>query len=356
MNKSSERKSSVSKKAGKKPAQSKTQNKVIAPLAKSKAVRIAAPSFEQPSKSDGRIRIKHREYLGDISGSVAFAAVQFSVNPGLATSFPWLSTLASRFESYLFRRLRFIVETQKSASTNGSVMMAIDYDASDQQPTSKVQLMSYHNAVRSAVWDECHFVGDQGDLKKFGVQRYIRSGNIAANLDIKTYDVGNLFVATQGCADTSAVGELYVDYDVELMTPQFDISADAVAASVKIATTGAARATPFTGVQTVLGGLPVVAAGNTVTFNKPGQYILLYEIDGTVMTNTLPTLGGTVFATAAPSGYLVQYANAAATSASSAINVNCRNSGETVTFDFTASCTTLTGSSIRVMVQAISNL
>jgi hypothetical protein len=46
-----------------------------------------------------------------------------------------------------------------------------------------------------------------------------------ASTDIKTYDVANFFIATNGQAAPSDIGELYVEYDVELLTPQLNNSA-----------------------------------------------------------------------------------------------------------------------------------
>lgn len=192
-----------------------------APAAMMRVMRTGVPDVSgSPYQGDGRVRIRHREYIADVAGSVAFAATGYAINPGIATSFPWLSNLAVNFESYLFRSLSFEYETQKSTATSGAVMLAVDFDAADAAPATKTALMTYHNAVRSAVWGECCYRSDGADLRKFGVQRYIRSAALAADLDIKTYDVGNLFVATQGEADTTAIGELYVVYDVELITPQ----------------------------------------------------------------------------------------------------------------------------------------
>ncbi len=44
------------------------------------------------------IRICHREYLADIQSSSAFVNEQYVLNPGLNSTFPWLSNLASKFE------------------------------------------------------------------------------------------------------------------------------------------------------------------------------------------------------------------------------------------------------------------
>lgn len=170
--------------------------------------------------------VVHREYIQDITAADAnFRNTTFSVNPGLATTFPWLSAIAGRFESYLFRRLHFIYEPICPTTTPGAVMMAVDYDALDTAPTSKVSLMSYRGAVRSAPWNITRFDATRGDLRKFGVQRFVRAGAQPANSDLKTYDVGNLQIATQNTPSTpTTLGELYVEYEVEFYTPQIPTS------------------------------------------------------------------------------------------------------------------------------------
>ncbi len=325
--------------------------RVEVPLAYTRLMKTGVPSVSgSPYAGDGRVRVRHREYIQDVSGSVAFSASSFSINPGISTVFPWLSKMARLFESYLFRSLKFEYETQKSASTSGSLMLAVDFDAADSAPVNKQQIMAFHNAVRAAVWEECCYKSSAGDLAKFGVQRYIRSGNLAANQDIKTFDVGNLIVASQGEADTTAIGELYVEYDVELITPQIDPNSE-VAQSVNITMTAASRAAPFTGTQVITGGLSVSASGSTLTFNQPGQYLMEQEDTGTVCTNTLPTIGGTATVVALQGRDL----NAASTKGIEIYTVNVTDKGQTVTFDFTASCTTLTGCVVRIAPYAVAN-
>jgi hypothetical protein len=300
-----------------------------APLAKTRVMRTRVPDVSgSPYGSDGRIRIRHREYVGEVLGSVLFGATSFSINPGLQALFPWLSVIAPQFESYVFRSLKFLYETQKSASTSGSVMMAVDFDAADAAPANKQQLMAFHNAVRSAVWESCVFKSDGPDLKKFGVQRYLRTGNLAANLDVKTYDVGNFIVATQGEADASAIGELYVEYDVELITPQL-ASDPAAAASASITTTGASSAAPYTGAQTVVGGLAVSASGTTITFQRVGQYICSLFMTGVTATNVPATLGGTATSTAIEA--VLPFDNGATTKNSISWLVTVNERGQTCT-------------------------
>jgi len=106
-------------------------------------------------------------------------------------------------------------------------MLAIDYDAADAAPASKHDLMDIWNSIKGAAWQSFCVDGDTKDLRKMANKRYVRSGPLADNLDIKTYDVGNLVWGVSGAPATFGgdgvtplpIGELYVTYDVELETP-----------------------------------------------------------------------------------------------------------------------------------------
>lgn len=161
--------------------------------------------------------ITHKEYIADITGSSDFFTSSFSLNPGIAAVFPWLSNIAVNYESYVFKRLEFMFETSVATTTPGTVMLAVDYDATDAAPLTKQALMSYAQAQRSSPWQACSYNCRSGDLTKFAKERYVRSGDTTG--DIKTYDVGNLFLSTQGTPAT-VLGELYVAYTIELRTPQ----------------------------------------------------------------------------------------------------------------------------------------
>lgn len=191
-----------------------------APVAESFTERTRQPAISQRHDS---IRVRHREFLWDIVGSIDFAYDQFAVNPGMAETFPWLSAIANRYESYRFHKLRFVYEPATSTSTSGTVMMACDYDANDAGPNTKTVMMAYKNAQRSAPWSRCENVSDVQDMRKVPTY-YVRSGAVAST-DIKTYDVANFFIATNGQAAATDIGELYVEYDVELLTPQLNNSA-----------------------------------------------------------------------------------------------------------------------------------
>jgi len=123
---------------------------VSAPIAESSVITNKNPRF---SSRSGNFCVKHREYITDITGSVNFTVNKYAVNPGLNNLFPWLANIANQYESYLFRKLHFVYEPACSTVTPGSVMLAVDFDASDPDPIGKVQMMAYNNAVRSPAWE-----------------------------------------------------------------------------------------------------------------------------------------------------------------------------------------------------------
>jgi len=324
----------------------------VAVVNQQKEVRIGRPTMTQSSSGDGSIRVRHREYLADVAGSVLFACTSFPINPGLVSTFPWGNTIFNQYESYTIQNIRFEFETMKSTATNGSILMVVDYDASDAVPTSKQQLMNFNRATRSPVWSECIFSASFTELHKLGPSRYMRSTVLAPNLDIKTYDVGNFLIATQGCADTSAIGELYVSYDVVAQTPVLD---GAAAGSLNnfsylYETNAATRAAPYSSpnLAIIVGGLNLSYATNVITFNTAGTYILDFFTVGTAIT-AAPALGGT-----ATSNVVINFPiviNTGSTQSSFRVYVVAGNS-QTLITDFSGACTTL--GAINFLVNYIS--
>lgn len=176
---------------------------------------------------NGSCSITHREYITDIvpvtetNANVFQLLVNQNITPSNPEMFAWLSTIASRFESYRFRSLRFLYEPQCSTTTPGTVNMVVDYDALDDPPTSKLQMMAYKGAVRSPPWFCSNFTSDPSDFKS--AQYYIRNSAQIGGGDARLYDLGRLYVAYEGPAASSvAAGELYVEYTVDLMTPNLE--------------------------------------------------------------------------------------------------------------------------------------
>nr|QKV51018.1 putative capsid protein [Crucivirus sp.] len=190
---------------------------IAAPVAYASTQRTGKAEYVNFSADSCRIR--HCELLGSITGSGNFTIDPnlgvFPVNPGLQSSFPWLSTQAAAWEKYKFHKLKFIYHTKCATSVPGSVLLGMDYDAADVVPTTELQLSNFYGSVESAPWKEIVF---NCNLERMQGSRYIRVHPVTG-VDIKTYDQGNFYVGT---VDGTAVpwGKLWVEYDVELQIPQ----------------------------------------------------------------------------------------------------------------------------------------
>lgn len=266
----------------------------------------------------------------------------------MAGTFPWLSQIAPRFEKYRFKKLKFCFETEAPTSLGGSLILTVDYDASDPAPASKVQAMAYKNAVRSAPWEECCHFSAMEDLSQ-QKQYFVRSGGLPPNSDVKLYDVGNLFVCSQNVVTGGAtLGELYVDYVVELLTPQLQFPSNEDIDSGRIISNAGTTA------PVPLGSNPTITFSQTsplftyntitgdLTFLKAGSFAFIGTFVGTVISNYNLTgsLGG---AATAASSFIF---NGAATDASLTILGIPVQIGDTLNVALTA--TTITNGSLYV--------
>lgn len=121
---------------------------------------------------------------------------------------------------------------------------------------------------------------DLNKLKSF----YVRRGALSSNLDVKTYDVGNLNVATVSA--TATIGELYVEYRVRLMTPV--LTSIGVGDALYAYGTGTSNAAPYGATALGTSNAPVTwtSSGTTssvVVFTFSQQYngILTIVLAGT---------------------------------------------------------------------------
>jgi len=287
-----------------------------APVALSRNVKSGRPM--RIYQTNGDCIISHREYIQDITASTGnpsiFSVTGFAINPGQSAVFPWLSGVASRFESYCFEQLRFEYETEAPSTLGGSVILTVDYDAADLAPATKQVAMSYADAVRSAPWEPSEHTSKIESLTKQKTY-FVRPAGLPAGNDIKTYDTGNLFVVTQGVTTASATcGELYVTYRVKLMTPLFDQTA--LGSGTIFGKSGLSSAALFGTTQTITGGIVITvnAAGSifTCTGFIIGQEYAIYQY----VTGTVIAVGaGLTFTGATDISNIASTLSAAATSA-----------------------------------------
>lgn len=187
--------------------QTKNNNMVAAPVATNR-------SYQQKAQNQS-IRIRETERIGTVLGSPSFAVVgNYPLNPGLSGSFPWLSATAAQYEKYKVHKITYRYKNLKGTASDGNILMAFDFDSLDSPPSSAVQMTQYTRCTDGSPWRIFEM-----SIVPTGTELFTRS-SIPSGADLKTYDLGRLFVAAEGCVDDSAHGYLEVEYDIELMKKQ----------------------------------------------------------------------------------------------------------------------------------------
>jgi len=237
--------------------------------------------------SNQSVIIRHREYVGDvITGNTnTFNSNSYALNPGLATSFPWLSGIAANYTEYTWRGLaaEFVSTSGDSiastTTTIPSVMMATQYRSTAAAFTSKQAMLNeYFSDDGKASQDFTHFVECDPKENPYNVQ-YIRSSSVPSGEDGKSYDIGLFTIATTGSqANAVDVGELWFTYEVELRKPFNGVQLGYTALTTHYYDTTASTAAPF-GTSAVVrwNGLNATLTTTVATIpaGYPGTFMLI---------------------------------------------------------------------------------
>lgn len=226
-------------------------------------------------------RVVHSELVATISGDAGFGVNAYPCNPGMASTFPWLSSQADGYEQYHFHKLVFEFVTRTSTTTTGSVILAPDYDPTDALPASEAQVTSYMDAVENVPWTDISCALNVSSMFPMGPRKFVRTSNVAG--DLKVYDVANLFVCPVTTSITSAIGKLWVHYDVELFIPQTINSAPsaektsiAINDTIQTLATGVAESVEFFD-ETIVDTLNLVESNRFIP--PKGAYEAFFRVD-----------------------------------------------------------------------------
>jgi hypothetical protein len=201
------------------------------------------------NRSNKEFVVRHREYIQDIyslAGTAntpsGFGILAFPINPGDAKTFPWLSTIADKFEQYRIEGMLFeykslysdAVVTQNGSI--GSIVLATEYNAGAPLFSSKQAMENYQFAQSCkpscSVLHPIECANRQNVLSEL----YIRPGTLPAGEDVKTYDFGDFQIASQGIPLGAAgaavnLGEIWVTYQIVLLKPRIPTASAAYADS-----------------------------------------------------------------------------------------------------------------------------
>jgi hypothetical protein len=262
------------------------------------------PDFRPSNHS---IRVTHREYLGDISGSTDFSLKSWSINPGLVQTFPWLSQMAALYTQYTCHGLVFTFNSTSANALNstntalGTVVMATQYNAYDSPFLTKME-MENHEFSTSVKPSESamHPIECKVSETPFRVH-FTRTGALEASEDKRLYDWGVFSLATVGMQASAIIGELWVSYDIEFEKPRINNGTFGNSRHARLSNGPWDSSNPLGIIQRGVGGnmnLTVSATGSgwdTIHFDPNlvgGRFLLTFVFDGTGMSSA-PSLSYT---------------------------------------------------------------
>jgi len=307
-----------------------------------------APRITQTPKS---CRVIHRELISSVAGTSAFTVgAQFELNPGVPATFPWLALMAQGWEQYEFNSLKFHYVTRTGTNVPGSVMLVPDYDAADSAPADEATASSYQDCIEDAPWKDIVCVLRKSSMNVRQQRHFVRQVALAANLDIKTYDVGKFFVLT---VDGTAVswGKLWVEYDVTFYIPQLP-AAGAGPFGGGIISVGASEtaANPFgtaPAVDPQAKGISMNAA-SVLTIENPGDYIITADFVGTVISAVSAVVLGAGVTITTPAQLSVFDGGALNAQTRFAVRVTANTAAVPATIAFALTATTITSGRVNV--------
>lgn len=250
----------------------------------------------------GKPTVAHREFVGVITGSMAFKTTSYRIQPGLrgpSVLMPWGSSVASAFQQYELEGmiLEYVsTSTNYSSSTSlGSVMMSTQYSATatpygTQREVDNAEFTTANAPDKSFIHPiECSTADSPISV------RYVRANNAtAAGTDERLDDVGVFQLSTFGQpVDDAAIGELWVTYKVRFLKPEL---ADFHAGTTFVATAVQTAESSFMmpAVPNVNNSLPVkIGLGGELTMPNgyAGNYVLQVTSAGVLETMRLVNIG-----------------------------------------------------------------
>jgi hypothetical protein len=175
------------------------------------------------SGQDRGILIDKEEPVGVIAsdGTIDFhICAQYGINPGQANLFPILSQEAKVYEKYMFEELEFftvpLVSEYAQGGQQGETALAINYNPALPAPASQTATLSLKPYNANLPCLPLRIKSTRSDLTQTTAM-YVRTGMLPGNTDIKTYDVGNLYVTCEGLSPTDFnICRLFVRYKCRL--------------------------------------------------------------------------------------------------------------------------------------------
>lgn len=235
------------------------------------------PTFRNSKEG---VIVKNREMIGTVTGYNAWT-MQFAqaISPQNVIMMPWLASFAKKFDKYRLKSLSVHFTTRLGTAVTGSAVQGatqfgIVYDANDPAPTSYTAMMDMPYAVEKVAHSNnvVHFHPKCALFTEYFISHSSGDADLLSPADVYFSVYG--FPAT-----TNGIGNLWVEYEVELALPRVEASsvfaghcqAFSYVASGSLAVSGFANNCRSAGTS-----LCVVVQGSSTEldfyFAQPGRY------------------------------------------------------------------------------------
>lgn len=260
------------------------------------------------ARTGSRFTVSHKEYLGDLltsnattslaSGSPsAYSTQTYTINPGLSSSFPWLSSVAANFSKYRFHKLVYYIKSTCSdaiasvggiAAGLGEVCLSVQYDVMTGAFTNMSQQLNAEGSI-STKPSNSTIMGIECKDTPYDWY-FTRTGNVPAGGTSALYDLALVQFATQNVPSTVTSGafvpiniaQIFVEYTVELDVPILGQFTNQLSAHYY--GSGASGGTMFAGPPVAMANnqLSLTFSGNTMYFPSyviQGSYLVTYYLN-----------------------------------------------------------------------------
>jgi hypothetical protein len=184
------------------------------PVSRSITIKNSKPKINNKSN----LTVTHKELLLNVNTTVGFTTLSQIINPGNSQTFPWLSGVAGNFQKYKFRNLEFIWIPSCATSVPGNVIVAMDYDANNEVPSSQFAMSGYEDEKSGNFYSQFNLKCKNINLNKS--KQFLVTQELNPKGDLTNYHLGIVYVGTINGPVTQIIGgQLWVQYTVELINP-----------------------------------------------------------------------------------------------------------------------------------------
>lgn len=244
------------------------------------------------TNAKGIISFTHTEFLVAVTGSTTHAiSGNWNITPTNHTLFPWLSTMGLSFDEYRFASVQVNYHAVRGKDEDGEIAFSYMKDAGTTVPTSR-------STELDTDWSK---VSPVSQSKSFTVPlksgKWLKVQPKSTLHEEEEWSAGRLTMSTSYCT-AQVVGEVTLTYSIEFRTPSGNDNH-----TIYYDGNTTASDDDFFNVEMEVAdhkmgsGMVKITGDSELTFYLPGEYMILYRISGTDLTEVASYSGTAVTST-----------------------------------------------------------